>query len=54
MNNYTFEAIDEVYEFVGGRYLGVFDRGYDDKKIFRYLDAKEIEIFCLKESLKMY
>ena len=43
MNTYTFEAIDEVHEFVGGRFLGVFDRGYDDKKIFRYLDKKEID-----------
>ena len=43
MNNYTFEAIDEVYEFVGGRFLGVFDRGYDDKKTYRYLDKKGID-----------
>lgn len=43
MNNYTYESIDEAYKTVGGKFLGIFDRGYDDKKIFRYLDSKRID-----------
>ncbi len=43
MNTYTYEAIDKAYGVVGGKFLGIFDRGYDDKKIFRYLDSKKID-----------
>ncbi len=43
MNTYTYESIKKAYETVGGKFLGIFDRGYDDKKTFRYLDEKEID-----------
>lgn len=42
MNNYTLESIDKAYQAVG-KFSGVFDRGYDDKKIFRYLDKLELD-----------
>lgn len=42
MNEYTFESINKAYEAVG-KYTGIFDRGYDDKKIFRYLDKLGIK-----------
>lgn len=37
MNTYTLESINTVYKAIG-KFDGVFDRGYDDKKIFRYMD----------------
>lgn len=43
MNTYTYESIKKAYETVGGKFLGIFDRGYDDKKTFRYLDKKGID-----------
>ena len=42
MNEYTFESINKAYEAVG-KFTGIFDRGYDDKKIFRYLDKLKIK-----------
>lgn len=42
MNTYTLESIDKAYEAVG-KFTGVFDRGYDDKKIFRYMDKLGLE-----------
>mgnify|MGYP001028680663 CR=1 FL=1 len=42
MNTYTIESIDKAYEAVG-KFIGVFDRGYDDKKIFRYMDKLGLE-----------
>ncbi len=43
MNTYTYESVDKACEMVEGRFLGIFDRGYDDKKMFRYLDEKEVD-----------
>lgn len=52
MNTYTMESIDKAYEAVG-KFTGVFDRGYDDKKIFRYIDKLELEfIIRLKTNRK--
>lgn len=42
MNDYTFESIDKTYEAVG-KFTGICDRGYDDKKIFRYFDKLGVE-----------
>ncbi len=42
MNTYTLESIDKAYEAVG-KFTGVFDRGYDDKKIFRYMDKLNLD-----------
>lgn len=42
MNNYTIESIDKAYEAIG-KFTGVFDRGYDDKKIFRYMDHLKLD-----------
>ena len=36
-NNETYKSIDAVRECVGGKSLMVFDRGYDDKKLFDYV-----------------
>lgn len=42
MNDYTMESIEKVHEAIG-KFTGVFDRGYDDKKIFRYMDKLGLE-----------
>ena len=36
-NNYTLESIRAVEELVGDQFTGIFDRGYDDNKIFQYM-----------------
>ncbi len=36
-NTYTLESIKAVEEVVGNNFTGVFDRGYDDNKIFEYM-----------------
>lgn len=38
MNTITYESIDEVVKIVGTKFVGVFDRGYDDEKLFRMLN----------------
>lgn len=38
MNEYTKESIDSVINTLNRRFTGVFDRGYDDNKIFDYMD----------------
>ena len=42
MNTYTFESINKTYEAIG-KFTGILDRGYDDKKIFRYMDKLGLE-----------
>lgn len=42
MNTYTLESIDKAYQAIG-KFTGVFDRGYDDKKIFRYVDKLKLD-----------
>ena len=37
MNYYTLESIERVEEIVGNNFTGIFDRGYDDNKIFEYM-----------------
>ena len=37
-NTVTIESINEVVKIVGTNFIGIFDRGYDDKKIFRLLN----------------
>lgn len=37
MNTYTLESIKAVEEVVGQNFTGIFDRGYDDNKIFDYM-----------------
>ncbi len=39
-NNYTLESITAAEEIVGEDFIGVFDRGYDDQKIFDYMSKK--------------
>lgn len=36
-NTYTIESIKKAREIVGENFIGIFDRGYDDKKIFEYM-----------------
>ena len=39
-NKYTFESIKAAEKLVGDNFIGVFDRGYDDNKIFKYMSDK--------------
>lgn len=43
MNKYTLESIKEAYKAIGKKFTGVLDRGYDDKKVFRYLDKLGVD-----------
>ena len=36
-NMYTLESIEAVERVVGDKFTGIFDRGYDDNKIFAYM-----------------
>lgn len=36
-NAYTLESIKAVEEVVGKNFIGIFDRGYDDNKIYQYM-----------------
>ena len=36
-NKYTIESIKRAKEIVGENFTGIFDRGYDDKKIYEYM-----------------
>ncbi len=40
-NIYTLNSIEAVENVVGKKFTGIFDRGYDDNKIFDYMDKKE-------------
>ena len=40
-NNYTMESIKAVEGIVGDKFTGIFDRGYDDNKIFNYMSKGE-------------
>ena len=39
-NTYTLESIKAAENVVGNKFTGVFDRGYDDNKIFKYMSEK--------------
>ena len=39
-NTYTLDSIKAVENIVGKNFTGIFDRGYDDNKIFDYMDRK--------------
>ena len=44
MNDETHKSIEAVYElYEHQRFTGIFDSGYDDKKLFRYLNKKGID-----------
>ena len=36
-NSYTFESIKAAENITGNNFTGIFDRGYDDNKIFNYM-----------------
>lgn len=40
MNTYTMESIERAEEVIGSNFICVFDRGYDDNKIFDYMSKK--------------
>lgn len=40
-NTYTLESINEAQKIVGKSFIGIFDRGYDDKKIIDYMSKEE-------------
>ena len=40
-NTYTLESIKAAESVVGNKFTGVFDRGYDDNKIFKYMSEKK-------------
>lgn len=37
MNTYTLESIKASENVIGENFTGIFDRGYDDNKIFKYM-----------------
>lgn len=37
MNNYTLESIKAAESLIGENFTGIFDRGYDDNKIYNYM-----------------
>ena len=39
-NSYTIESIKAAENLIGNNFTGIFDRGYDDNKIFKYMSAK--------------
>ena len=39
-NKYTMESIKESERLYGENFIGVFDRGYDDNKIYEYMSRK--------------
>ena len=40
-NRYTIESIKTAEKLVGSNFTGVFDRGYDDNKIFNYMEKNK-------------
>lgn len=36
-NTYTLESIKSTEKLIGKNFIGIFDRGYDDNKIFKYM-----------------
>ena len=38
MNDYTFKSIEAAKKVLNRKFIGVFDRGYDDNKIIDYMD----------------
>ena len=40
-NKYTIESIKTTEKLVGSNFTGVFDRGYDDNKIFNYMEKNK-------------
>lgn len=40
-NTYTLESIKAAENLIGKKFIGVFDRGYDDNKIFKYMSKNE-------------
>ena len=40
-NKYTIESIKTAEKLVGNNFTGVFDRGYDDNKIFNYMEKNK-------------
>jgi len=43
-NKYTMDSIKRVEELVGDNFIGLFDRGYDDKKIINYMSKYKFVI----------
>lgn len=41
MNTYTLESIKTAENIIGENFTGVFDRGYDDNKIFKYMSKNK-------------
>lgn len=42
-NTYTLESIKTAENMIGEKFIGVFDRGYDDNKIFKYMSNNKHE-----------
>lgn len=42
-NTYTLESIKSAENMIGEKFIGVFDRGYDDNKIFKYMSNNKHE-----------
>ena len=44
MNKYTMESINAAERLVGDNFIGIFDRGYDDKNIIDYMSKHKFVI----------
>ena len=45
MNDYTFKSIEAAKKVLNRKFIGVFDRGYDDNKIIDYMDDRRVFLF---------
>ena len=43
-NKYTMDSIKRTEELLGDKFIGIFDRGYDDKKIIEYMSRHKFVI----------
>lgn len=49
MNEYTMESIKTSEKVLGKRFIGVFDRGYDDNKIIDYMSKNNEFVIRMKD-----
>lgn len=49
MNEYTMESIKTSEKVLGKRFIGVFDRGYDDNKIIDYMSKNNKFVIRMKD-----
>ena len=54
-NSYTIESIKAAEKLIGNNFTGIFDRGYDDNKIFKYMSENHHEfVIRLDDERKLF